>query len=287
MKWQHKAFLQKIISSLPFSQQLNYFLQRRVNKSLPMSDAVLEQKKINAQLHLKAFKSHDGDIPEDATVYEFGGGYDLAIPLLLAKHGVKNQLVTDRNSLLKLDLIKDTAERLGIKTPINTLNDIKQLSIEYKIIKDASATGFNTASFDFIHSTDTLEHFKKQEISKTLQECYRLLKAGGIISCVIDLQDHYQYSDPSISPFNFYQYSGDEWNSKYNNRLYHYNRLLANEYYTLFAMAGFAPIQIQFTKASDEQIEELKKLNLHADFANKPIDEINNLRCHIWAEKPD
>lgn len=287
MNWKTKALIQRLISKTPFAHSLNYLLQTKVTRNLPMSNEVLEQKKDAVEKHLKAFTSHEPDIAADAIAYEFGGGYDLAIPLGLAKGGIKHQVITDRKPLLKTTLVKDAANRLGVTPAINNISDAKALGIEYKIEKDASATGFETGSFDFIYSTDTLEHIPEKDILPVLQECYRLLKAGGIISCIIDLQDHYQYTDKSISPFNFYQYSREEWDAQYNNQLQYQNRLLANQYYTQFALAGFAPIQLQLTEAAAAETEQLKKLQLHADFAGKPLEELNSLRCHIWAEKPD
>lgn len=289
MNWKTKALIQNTISKTPFAKHLNYFLQRRVNKSLPMSNAVLDQKQVAARKHLTAFSVEEWDFDINGLVYEFGAGYDLAIPIIFWDEGFKKQVTTDLNQLLKIDLVNYVQEHRGCEIElIKDIDDLKQrIGIEYIPNVDARATNFDTASFNYIHSTDTLEHIPKNDILPILQECYRLLKAGGIISCIIDLQDHYQYTDANISPFNFYQYDWEEWDKKYNNTIHYQNRLVAHEYYTMFAMAGFAPIQMQVSKASDTQIEVLKKLNLHSDFSNRQLEDISNLRCHIWAEKPD
>ncbi len=287
MNWVAKAFIQKTISKTPFAQGLNYFLQRRVNRSLPMSDKVLAQKQVAAKKHLTAFSTKKCNF--DSIVYEFGAGYDLAVPIIFWNEGFKKQIVTDVNPLFKKELVNHVIEKgsYGIGL-IKSRHDLKsKTGIEYHPNIDARATNFETESVNYIHSTDTLEHIPKNDILPILQECYRLLKAGGVISCIIDLQDHYQYNDNSISPFNFYQYDWEEWNSKYNNNLQYQNRLLANEYGALFAKAGFTLTQMQVTKASDGEVERLRKINLAPHFATKFIDEISNLRCHIWAIKPD
>lgn len=288
MNWKTKAFIQKTIANLPASNRLNYFLQKYISRNLPMSNAVLAQKENAARMHLEAFE-HDGEIDINGVVCEFGAGYDLAVPLILYDEGFKKQVVTDLNPLLKLDLVNNVLDRRGIGVElIKGIGDLKtKTGIEYLPHIDARKTGFAANSFDYIHSTDTLEHIPQKDILPILQECYRLLKAGGIISCIIDLQDHYAYFDNGISPFNFYKYSSAEWESKYNNNLQYQNRLLAREYYTMFALAGFAPIQIQVTPASAEQIEQLKAMPLHPHFGKHAIEELSNLRCHIWAEKPD
>lgn len=287
MHWKTKARIQKIISRLPLAGRLNYFLQRYVNHSLPMSMEVFEQKYFAAKQHLQAF-AHGEDIKAGAIAYEFGGGYDLAVPIALWEEGVPRQMVTDLNPLLKIELVNNVLDRRGAELQVKSVAELNaKTGIEYRTSIDARKTGFETASFDYIHSTDTLEHIPQNNILPILQECYRLLKAGGIISCIIDLQDHYQYTDKSISPFNFYQYSWEEWDNLYNNNLHYQNRLLANEYYTQFALAGFAPIQMRVIKADTSVIEKLKTMPLNAHYANKPFDDLCNLRCHIWAEKPD
>lgn len=288
MNWKTKARIQKVISKLWFSGKLNYFLQRRINHSLPMSEEVLQQKQEAAKKHLKAFE-HDGEIKTDGIVYEFGAGYDLAVPLIFYDEGFKRQVVTDLNPLVKFELVNNVLDRRGMEVElIKDVNDLqRKTGIEYQTNIDARKTGFDTASFDYIYSTDTLEHIPQKDILPILQECYRLLKAGGIISCIIDLQDHYQYTDKTISPFNFYQYNWEEWDNLYNNKLHYQNRLLANEYYSLFVSAGFAPIQMEVTKADNIVIEGLRTMSLDGHFKDQPFDNLSNLRCHIWAEKPD
>lgn len=279
MNWKTKAALQKLISRLPAAERINYFLQTRITRNLPMSDEVFGQKIKAAKQHLEAFKGHHDDL-EEGIVYEFGGGYDLAIPLLLHKAGIKQQLITDIKPLLKPSLVANAAARAGIAAT----SDLAALGITYKAPFDARKTNLEAASVSYIHSTDTLEHIPPADISLILQECYRILKPGGVISCMIDLQDHYAYFDANLSRFNFYRYSEIEWEKKYNNGLQYQNRLLADDYYKLFALAGFAPIQIEIEKAS---LHELSTVPLAAHYAGRPQEELLNLRCHIISEKPD
>lgn len=279
MNWKTKAALQKFISRLPAAEAVNYFLQTRITRNLPMSDEVFGQKVYAAQQHLAAFKGHHENI-EEGIVYEFGGGYDLAVPLLLYKAGIKQQLVTDVKPLLKPALIADAAKRIGIVGA----DDLPAMGITYKAPFDGRKTGFETGSISYIHSTDTLEHIPAGDILMILQECYRILKPGGVISCVIDLQDHYAYFDSTLSRFNFYRYGEREWQKKYNNGLQYQNRLLADDYYKLFALAGFAPIQIELVKGDEEELGDVK---LSEDFTSKTLSQLSNLRCQIISEKPD
>lgn len=45
-------------------------------------------------------------------------------------------------------------------------------------------------SVDFIFSQAVLEHVRRHEFLETMQECYRILRAGGSASHSVDLKDH-------------------------------------------------------------------------------------------------
>ena len=51
------------------------------------------------------------------------------------------------------------------------------------------------ASVDFVSSTNTLEHIPATDIGPILAECRRLLRPDGVVSCRIDMRDHYSYFD--------------------------------------------------------------------------------------------
>ena len=71
--------------------------------------------------------------------------------------------------------------------------------LNYIAPKDTRETGFNENYFDFISSTVTLEHIPKKNILLILKECYRILNRGGILSMIIDYQDHWSYFDKKIN----------------------------------------------------------------------------------------
>jgi len=44
---------------------------------------------------------------------------------------------------------------------------------------------FDNESFDVVYHSHVLEHFSKKQASKFLQECYRVLRSGGVIRIVV------------------------------------------------------------------------------------------------------
>ena len=79
---------------LPQGERLNYVFQRHVLHSFPVRDAAYRQKFARAVAHLAAYEEHGPDVPASgATFYEFGAGWDLAIPLSYALLGIGLTLV--------------------------------------------------------------------------------------------------------------------------------------------------------------------------------------------------
>ena len=125
-------------------------MQRRVTKTLPMSEELFTDHIAAAERHVRLATEYLGHRP--ATWYEFGAGWDLVVPLVLARDGLRDQTLTDVRGLVRQELVADSAARLGVDPPA-------ALGINYIAPVDAMATGLPSGSFkDLVTSTDTLEH---------------------------------------------------------------------------------------------------------------------------------
>ena len=112
-RWLVKAALQKGMSALPASESVNYVFQRRISRSLPASEAAFRRKFERAAGHLRAYETHGpGRPPGEAVLYEFGAGWDLAVPLSYWALGVERQLLVDIHANLRFELVNVTLERL-------------------------------------------------------------------------------------------------------------------------------------------------------------------------------
>jgi SAM-dependent methyltransferase len=245
VKFIYKAILQNIFDILPSGINMNYLFQRYVSKGLPIADSEFEKKISIAKNHYDNYLKYRDDKNESPIFYEFGAGWDLIIPMSYYSLGVEKQCLVDIRNNLKLELINNTISRIPglfnnncVYPKVNIHRDINKYGISLHIPSDARNTGFEDNYFDFISNTDTLEHIPPNDIKEIFSECFRILKHGGVCSCMIDLVDHYSYFDNSISAFNFYGYTNEEW-KRYNSSIHYQNRLRVSDYCEIVEASGF------------------------------------------------
>ena len=269
MRWVAKAALQRGLGVLPHGERLNYLFQRHVARSLPGGEPVVRRKLARARQHLEAF----GRPAEDAVFYEFGAGWDLAIPLSYAALGVGRQVLVDIRPSARVELVNETLALLerevrSVGGPVSSLAELEErFGITYLAPRDARATGLEAGSIDFITSTDVCEHIPEADLAQIFRECKRLLKPGGTISCRIDLQDHYAYFDPSLSRYHFLRFSDRAW-SLVNSPLHFQNRLREPDYRRLVEEAGLEIVSWTPSGPSDEGLAELEAMELAPRFRN-------------------
>src|SRR5439155_25640807 len=192
MDWRIKALLQLTFSLMPRGEQLNYLVQRYIG-SLPASDAAFAGTVSYAKRHIDAIHRYYNRSLANATFYEFGAGWDMAIPLAFYGFGVDTQILVDVRNLIRLPLLNCTIDKyqkigseLGIlRIPSAHLNCNKynfttvlkqRYGIDYRAPCDAKQTGLSARSIDCITSTSTLEHIPRRDISPILRECHRILR---------------------------------------------------------------------------------------------------------------
>src|SRR5204863_5297056 len=108
MRWVAKAALQRGLGFLPQGERLNYVFQRHVARSLPADESVFRRKFSRALQHLRAYDEHGPETPPaDAVFYEFGAGWDLAIPLSYAALGVGRQVLVDIRPSARVELLNE------------------------------------------------------------------------------------------------------------------------------------------------------------------------------------
>ena len=272
MDWRVKAIGHWVISLSPRSDDLGYLMQRRVTKTLPMSEELFTDHIAAAERHVRLATEYLGHRP--ATSYEFGAGWDLVVPLVLARDGLRDQTLTDVRRLVRQELVADSAARLGVEP------DLPALGINYIAPVDAMATGLPSGSFDLVTSTDTLEHVPRTQLVPLLSECRRLLRPGGVLTARIDYRDHYAYSDPSIGPFHFLRYSGRGWRrwnppAHFQSRLRHVDHVRAIEGAGLEVLADEHPAPL--TDALDR---------VHREFGRYERNELAIPEAWIVARNP-
>ncbi len=289
MHWKYKAFAQQIISRLPKSAQINYLGQRHVTKNLPVTlDEFFIRTNI-AKSHFEAFARYGGTgkAAGEAVFYEFGAGWDMILQLSFYFLGVNRQTITDVRPLLQRELINHTISRFemhrselkqlfGIEVvrPMRLLSEDTPAAlkagygIEYHAPCDAAATGLAEESVDFISSTYALEHVPEPEMLPILNECRRLLKKGGVLSCRVDYRDHFAGFDRNITVYNFLKYADARW-AVYNPPILHQNRLRHKDCVAIAKSAGFELVEETHIPLKESDREELGRVRLDARFREK------------------
>ena len=303
MRWLAKAALQRGLGALPQGERLNYVFQRRVLRSLPAGDPALRRKFARAVQHLGVYREHGPDVAAaDACFYEFGAGWDLAIPLAYAMLGVGRQVLVDIRPSARIELVNDSIasferlrDELGAEAgqelrplggPVSTLEELgSRFGITYLAPRDARDTGLPAASIEFVSSTDTCEHIPEADLAAIFRECHRLLRPRGAFSCRIDLQDHYSYFDPSLSRYNFLRFSDSSWRLV-NSPLHFQNRLRSPDYLRLVREAGFELVVERPSGPSEEGLAELKALPLAPRFRDYSAEELGVTVLSFVAHRP-
>jgi len=303
MRWLAKAALQRGLGLLPQGERLNYVFQRRVLRSLPAGESVFRRKFARALQHLGAYEEHGPGTPaEEACFYEFGAGWDLAIPLSYAALGVGRQVLVDIRPSVRVELVNDSLaafdrlweeleaeagrqlRRLG--EPIGSPEELEErFGIAYLAPRDARTTGLAAETVDFVSSTDTCEHIPAGDLAAIFHESRRLLRPGGAFSCRIDLQDHYSYFDPSLSRYNFLRFSDRVW-SLVNSPLHNQNRLRSHDYLRLVREAGFEVVAERPSAPNEQGLEELRALPLAPRFRRYTPEELGVTILSFVARRP-
>ncbi len=291
MRWLAKAALQRALGALPQGEQLNYVFQRRVLRSLPVGEKTHRQKFVRALAHLGAYEEFGPGVPSfDATFYEFGAGWDLAIPMCYAMLGVGRQVLVDIRPSARVELVNDVIATYGrlrgeleaeggrqlrdLGGPISSVEELEpRFGIRYLAPCDARETGLPDGSIDMVHSTDTCEHIPHDDLAAIFTESRRLLRPGGVFSCRIDLQDHYSYFDPSLSPYHYLRFSDRAW-SLVNSPIHFQNRLRSPDYLELVRNAGFEIVREAPSGPNEKGRAELAELPLAERFRGMSVDEL-------------
>jgi SAM-dependent methyltransferase len=294
MNWKSKALLQRWLSRCPFGYQVNYLLQRFVQKSLPIDNAGICKLAEIATFHLEAFARQSSKEIDRALFLEIGAGTDLALPLLLYAYGVDRQFTLDIMPLARRFLVNSAVAGVCAldlplrRRPTATIAPSEALrtalrsnyGIEYLAPLDARHTRLTRGFVDFLHSTNTMEHIPPADLSLILKECHQLLAPAGVLSLYIDYRDHYSYTDGKISVFNFLTYSDSLW-ARYNCLLQYQNRLRHCDYLALIDSCEFRVVEERRITPSEPELKMLDGLDVDGRFRGYSRNDLAITGSHL------
>jgi len=302
INWRHKAAVQGLLSRVPGGEQVNYLLSKYVTGHVPASEATFRRDVSFAKQYLEAFRRFGGRSIEEGRFYEFGGGWDLIVALTFYSLGVTRQVVVDLRRLLKPSLVALTAARVNrfaqesngmrmlsdLAEPLQMRPLIDRLKnhygIEYVAPFDARKSGWEPASVDYITASKVLCHIPEPDLRLIMIECRRLLRDGGLAAFVIDYRDQYSYSDSAIGPYNFLQFSDEEW-TRFNPPLHYQNRMRHSDYLRVFEQTGFEPVVAVGARPEGAAHESFDRVKLAARFASYDVQDLKVVRGEFVLRK--
>lgn len=304
--WIAKAFVQKLISFLPFKYRTNFFFQKHITRGVELTDLYFNDRLIHARNHLKYYTELTGSKIPSKTL-ELGTGWYPVIPIYFFLKGVNSIYTIDisrhikrnfsqltikmflndiQNGLLSAEkegFIPERIEKLkGISESKedqnrNILNEIGIV----QVVKDVRVNSFSDEYFDLIHSNNTFEHINPKELKQILLEFLRIMKRGGAMSHFIDMTDHFAHFDKSITVYNFLKYSAKQWRI-IDNSIQPQNRLRVKDYKDLYNELG---IDFRITEIREGSVVDLERVKLHGYYSSySPIDMAMS-HCQFISQK--
>jgi ubiquinone/menaquinone biosynthesis C-methylase UbiE len=306
-KWILKAIVQKTISYLPFSNNINYLFQKYVTKGVYLNADYFTDRLQHAAEHLHFYSKYTGkSFPE--TTLELGTGWYPVVPISFFLCGTEKIYTVDIALLTNKERIKTTIEQFlaihksgklqqqlpiidfrfkQLETLYNTYETlsfkeiIAQLNITY-LIEDARQLSLPDNSIDLVNSNNTYEHIYPEILSGIMKDFKRVVKKDtGIQSHFIDMSDHFAHFDKSINIYNFLKFNDAQW-QYIDNSIQPQSRLRYSEYKALYRQLNI-DITEETTRPGD--LNALQAITLAAKYKSMPINEVAISHSHFVSKK--
>ena len=250
---------------------------------------------------------------EGKTFFEVGTGHKAIVPVGFFLSGAKRVVTIDlyrrldynimKSSLFYLaknrNFIKSLYSNITNPTIINERLDllskywsiprqfIKMVNIQYLAPANAANTNLLNNSIDYHVSTNVLEHIPYEVVRNIFIEAKRILKDKGIAIHFIDMSDHFQHQDSSISRINFLRFSDDEWSYIAGNQFAYCNRLRATDYLNLFNEIGFDIIHTKKVIDENSMNKIQNGFQINEKFNSYKLEDICTTSLKIMFKKKD
>ena len=290
MKWRIEARILRALDAIPLGDSLHYLAQRRLVGSFPISDERLERERRYAREHLSVL--HNAKPLESVSALEFGAGRHLAASMAMIAAGVHDVTTTDVSRLVRPDLVRDAARRLGdpelrqLPEAEDLGTALEAIGLRYRLTPPSTFAGVEDHCVDLVFATSVLEHVPEEEISSLLSEAKRVMTPTGRLSLIVDYKDHYSYSDPSLPRFHFLSIPRQQWFSRFSPPNHFQNRLRHHQVVRLLRDVGFEVDLVRAAEPSSMDLEWLVQTSLDDEFAAMSPDLLGVGEAHLVAWLP-
>jgi len=295
MRWQHKARIMRLCASLPAGARFYKLLQQSFGRldANPMS-------RIPTQIQMAHWILGQGLTIEGKCFFEVGTGHKPIIPVGFFLSGAESVITVDLNRRLDLGLTQQAlawmvknrrtlesmyskvadsmlfSERFALIERLwsNPQTFLKEANIQYIAPADAADTDLPPGSVDYHFSVTTLEHISHWVIRDIFVEARRILSSRGVAIHFIDLSDHFQHQDKSITTINFLRFTEEEWLRTAGNEFAYCNRLRASDYLSLFEELSWEVLRLENTVDDDAMSSLGQGFPLNEGFQSYDLDDV-------------
>jgi hypothetical protein len=298
--WLVKALVQRGIGALPNPHYWNELLQKRVTRSLDLTDEHFYKALRYCRRHVEQLRRFGATAADGSfSAFELGTGWFPVVAIGFFLSGAREVWTWDITPLLRRDRLQRTIgrfleleQRQGLGSRLQVLPErlarlrevmalcdssaafgpgelLERLSIRYRI-GNASRSGLAPLAVDLIVSDSVLEYVSPEALLELLQEWRRIAAPHAVMSHTITLADQYVNFDPGITPFNFLRFSDRTWRWL-SNPIIPLNRLRVSDYRRGFSESGF---QIVDEVSRRGHPGELARTPLAARFCEYPIEDL-------------
>lgn len=310
MRWEVKAAIQATLSRVPFGYTLHRKLQDMGGSShLDIEDHYGRKRKFLKRVEAQGLQISGKEY------LEIGTGWHPVLPVLLHLLDAAQVTTIDVNPWLTRDSLVETmrafqgiAERVAadfgrdlIKTQatmdrlcalatdasVPVADVLKAANIRYGMPVDACKTPYEASSFDYVVSSNVLEHVPPDIIRGMFIESKRLLRPGGYNLHHVNPGDHFSVGDSRVTTVNFLRYSASTWHWIGGSGLAYHNRLRCVEYARMLEAAGFT-VTYSDTEVDSRGLKALEQKQVfpHPDFASFTNEELSGNVIDVFAVAP-
>jgi hypothetical protein len=235
---------------------------------------------LDVEFARRTFSEHFGRVrswlPPSFSVLELGPGDSLATAVIAAEQGASSTWLVDASPDAGFDLAHYRALLGGTPWAAEggtMLDVLARVNARYETAGLASLRQVPEGSVDFVFSQAVLEHVRRDEFDRTVDELFRLQAPGGVASHHVDLQDHLAYSLNSL------RFPARVWESAlFRSSGFYTNRLRDSEILRSFEKAGYRVVDVDRDRWP---ALPLSRRRLHADFRHFTDEELRVRRMDI------
>src|SRR5436190_6271813 len=285
------ALVSILKNSIPFRRQIRALKRAIVPyRSNPANDSDL----LEWSLRMAAALADAGAQIPASTVVEIGSGWVPILPLVFRMAGAREIITVDQDRLMDrhtflhaISSIRKNFDRLLDPTGApKALFDLQRLPGRREdsfsgLCAQAGMTSKAPSDFmdlapgsaDFIVSRTVLEHIPERVLRNIFAHAAKVLRPGGMMCHEIDMSDHFEHKDKSISTVDMLRHDDGAWRAKTRDPQDYQNRLRRFEFAQILRECGWEILQMD-GEPYPPAMEALKTMKIIPRYANVPHEEL-------------